>query len=908
MKTATAHARPVRLTSLLVALLMVASLAVVQAAPAMANAPGWARLVAGVNVLPGTAQYAVQVETQATAVDTIVVAVPSGIGISATDAVSVRGTGSEGADLGFTGTVQTVGAFQRVIFTGGEVPANANAVVRFSADIDPPASASERSGSFKVSLSGDGGNSFATADTGQRDPRRGGTLTTTIKFLEVLQVDITGPTGVVDDEDPEAPGVQLGGTEGQAISVRTTIKNHATIPVTVTADLAASSPNGFSADEQISDPVSDLTVLGGATATADFDVTLGSAVNEDGDAVDRPVTFSGSVVENLTGATGLGASSEELAVQVLGTIAFDGANFGPTIVSPGVETFSVPAVHSGTPSFQVALGSGTVAFSNTTATNQQAYSFAPGADPASQLLEFTGQVQGDDGDHPVSITYFATDDNGHSYIETLALTEPGLFGPVPVEVTIDAIAPEITAVINLPDDADGREQAAAKDGDTITVTGVIDDTGADITQVRLVANGQIIATTDSVSRSLDGGSYSTSFSGEEVSFPGGLGQFLAVAVAIDDAENVGVGFSGAVDFDNLVPRLDSARVESTIDLDQGVLGQLRAEASVISVRFEENALVRGGCNPNQYTVDGQNVVREVRYSDNTPCFSGQAGPDNDRLLILSVPIDREANPLVRYSPIPGDRIADFAGNLAPEDTVTAVSNIVPAAPDLLDVYRNTGNRTPEECQADEDACEDAYQEGSGDSAVHWTRSFDRNDDTIVCVAGARTGYSVEVTDGNGNAIVGSRQATTDTTPCIRVQIGSTDTTYVRGIRFVNQAGAGEELLVNIALDTVLPAVTDVARDGDEVTVSFNDVLVEGNNSSLNWLLYERLADGSEVAGPPNSVTTPGDAFSTDRSKRVLTGDIGENGDFIGVGYVFFSGTRYGDRGGNKLADLPGPVN
>ncbi len=899
MKTTTAHPRPVRLISLLVTMLMVASLAVVQASPAAASASGWARLVAGVNVLPGTAQYAVQVETQATAVNTVVVAVPAGIGITATDAIGVTVAGGDGTDLGFTGTVQTVGSFQRVIFTAPEgvsIPANSNAVLRFNADVTPPTAATERSGTFKVSLSSNGGNSFETATTGARDPRTSGTLTTTIKFLEVVKVDVVGPTGVVD----------MTGTEGQRINVRTTLKNYAQIPVRVSAGLGASSPRGFTANERISDPV-DVELLGGGQGTANFTVDLGTAVNNDGDAADRTVTFSGSITEAVTGATGFGASTDKFTVQILGRISFDGATFDPRIVSPGAATFVVDAEHSGTPSFDVALGAADVSFADTKATNQQAYSFAKDAD--AQTLSFTGQVKGADADYPVTATYMATDENGYSYMQTIGLTESGFFGPSPVEVTIDALAPDITTVVNLPSDADGRAQEAAKDGDSITVNGTIDDDNAVINEVRLVANGQVVAVkrTEQISRRPLDDTYSVTFSGEEVKFPGGIGQFVAATVAVDRAGNLGVAFSGATDFDNVVPRLTFARVESTIDVNQSLLGQVGREAGVISVRFQENALIRGGCNPNQYSIDGQNVVREVRMSDNSPCLSGAASDDNWRLLILSVPVERESTPLVRYSPIPGDRVGDFAGNLAPEDTVTAVSGIVPVAPDLLDVYRNTANKTPEECQADAKACEDAYQQGSGSSAVYWTR-FAGGDDTVVCVAGARPGYSVEVTDKDGNTIVGTSQPITDTTPCVRVPIGSNDTTYVRGIRFRNSAGAGEVLYLNIALDTVLPKLTNVVRDGNRITVSFNDVLVEGNNSSLNWLVYERLADGSRVAGPPNSVSNGGDAFTTDRTKRVLTGSFEENGEYIGVGYVFFSGTRYGDRGGNKLANAPGPVN
>ena len=887
-----------RVSSFSLVIALVASLLAIAAPTAQASAPGWARLTSGVTVTPGDAKpYGIRVESRETTINLVAINVPNYIGL---DVATLA------APEGWTGKIQDIGGMERLIFSGGSIPEGGTADFGFGVNVAPPADATERSAAFDVQLSSDSGRSFETAMVGSSNPFAGGTLTTTIKFLEVIDVQLVSPTvaGAADGT----------GTEGQTVWVQTTTQNFASIPVVVDPGLTFSGGADYPPkDKLITDPDT-LDIAGNGTSTAVFEVELGAAEkienrnrpNQQTVRADRPVNFVGTAAEKLSGSTALpGRLAYE--VQRRAEIILDGDTFQPTVVAPGPREFAADAGRTGTP--DVTINGGSISFADTVAQLQTGTSMAAGSNP--QTLTFAGQVAGSDGDHQVSALFDLTDSNGFDYLwANNPVQATDIFGQkVPLEVTIDAIAPTITADISLPNDGDGRPQEAAKDGDSITVSGTIDDTSATIDRVRLVANGVTIAETDTVNRSLDKTSYSVTFDG--VNFGLNLGTFSAIANATDPAGNVGLGVSGTFDFDNVVPFLESARTLGTLDASQGLDGLNGTSAGEILVHFFDNATVKGGCNPNEYTVDGQSIVREVQYSDGTPCFPGEAGPDNDRILVLSVPIDRDSNPSITYTPINGDRLKDGAGNFAPQDTVTAVSGILPPMPDLVDVYRNTsGTTTPEECL--DGACEDAYN----DEGMYWTRFA--GDDTVVCVSGARPGYQIQVVDGSDNPLTVA-QPTSGSPDCIHVPIDTAETAYDRGIRFVNSAGAGESLQLTIALDQTLPGFAEVVRNADDqVEVTFNEKLVEGDNYAVDWLVYEQLATGGQIFYSPDSVRTPevvqpgtNGATVPDYTRRTLTVDWRNWGDWAGVGYEFtsgdYGGTQYGDRAGNKLPNTGGAV-
>lgn len=882
-----------RLTALLAALAMMATFVVASATPALASAEGFARLTAGAEVLPGDFTYKVEIE----AVDEtnlVVVSMPAGIGVT----VDSGATLTDDSDLGFTGRVQSVGSLQRVIFSDGVLPAGEEMNLLIPTTVATPMSVSETSGRFDVQLSSDSGRSFSTAQEGQSDG--GGTLQTIIRFLEI--------TSVIDEAGDTPLGAQDGsGTEGQAIDVEATVKNYLATPVSVDVALGAVSGDSenYGTDETIS-PEQRISVGGNGTASAVFDVTLGAAVNNSGSASDRPVKFTAQATEVIAKQTAVRNDALNYEVQIQSRLAVTGSSFDPRAVAPGPATFTFDAAHSGTPAFDITGAS--INFADTTAmlAADSPASFAP---EEGKTLSFTGQVAGADGDFPVQLVYSALDENGYSYtVPHGTLQEPSgglLGGTQDVLVTIDALAPILDAVIELPDDSEGMQQTEAKNGDTITVEGTIDDDTATLDPVQLYANGVKIAEAPAQRGTFDSSTFTATF--EDVQFPLANGSFTALASATDPAGNLGQASSEAEEYDNILPVLISARTESTSDSATSALEALLGDAARISVRFSENNLIIGGCNPNEWTVDGQQTVKEVRFTDGSRCTPGAAGPDNERILVLSTAYDREATPSITYSPgAAAGSVKDGAGNFALENTVTAVTGILPPVPDLVTIYRDTaGAMSPDQCLAEDGPCEEAFF----DEDAYWTR-FDGND-TVACVAGARAGYRIEVTDGDGNAFTLTRKSTTGSPSCIRVPVNGDDGIKARGVRFINSAGAGPEVLFNMALDTVKPTIDGVTRNGDQVTVDFDDKLVEGEDFAIDWLVYEQLDNGDPVFYSPDSVTAPGEGENIDYTARVLTVDFREYGDFAGIGYEFqsgdFNGERYADRAGNLFDDNVGPV-
>ncbi len=897
MKTRS-HAIPSRLTALLGVLAMMATFVVVGATPAFASTEGFARLQAGAQVLPGDFTYTVEVEAAggvgATDANLIVVTMPAGIGVSVTPGADLSAPG------GFTGRVQEIGPLQRIIYSGGLLESGSEIDIDIPTSIAAPTQPSETAGNFDVQMSSDAGRTFATAQAGQSDG--GGTLRTVIRFLEIELVDTVAPTPL---------GAQDGsGTEGQDIDVQAVVRNY--LPTGVSVDLSLNAASGDSDNFPVNETVEGtqrILVPGNGTAGATFDVELGAARNNDGNAADRPVNFNASAVEVTFGGTSLSTDNLPYEVQIQSRLAVTGSTFAPRAVAPGPRTFTVDAAHSGTPAFTIDGAS--INFADTTALldGESPDTFAAGD---TKTISFTGQVEGDDGDFPVEFLYSATDENGYSYMINFGrFTEPTgnpLSPRRDVLVTIDALAPILELEIDLPNDSEGRQQDEAKNGDTITVTGTVDDTSATLGDVALVANGVRIAEATPTRSTLDPGSFSATF--DDVAFPLAAGSFTALGTAEDDAGNVGEAVADTELYDNIVPLLISARTESTSDSPTAALDALISDAARISVRFSENNLIIGGCNPNQWSIDGQQTVKEVRFTNGQRCTPGVIGPDNERILVLTNAYDREATPSVTYTPgSTGGNVKDGAGNFALENTVTAVTGIVPALPDLVDVYRDTGDAlSPDQCLEEDGPCEDAYFD-EGDTDAYWTR-FD-GDDTVVCVAGARSGYQVEVTDGNGNALLGTRKSTTGSPGCIRVPLGGSDAIYERGVRFINSAGVGPAVKFLIALDTVVPTIDTVTRAGDEVTVAFDDKLVAGEDFALDWLVYERLSSGDNVFYSPDSVNAPGQGEDIDLTKRVLTVDFREYGEFAGIGYDYqsgdFGGARYADRAGNLFGDNVGPV-
>lgn len=742
------------------------------------------------------------------------------------------------APPGWTVHVIDRGDLQRLRFqtTSAPIAAGDSVTFAFPTDVAAPA-AGDESGTFRVAVSSDGGRTT--------EPARGD-LRTRITVLEVTEMGAVAPAGVVDQS----------ATGGQEIDYAVEVRNHARQTLRVTPTLASDH------DGDAVGSVSSAAVPAGRTRTFTFPIALGAVSGE------RVRTFSG-------GATASAARSETatraLRVQQAPELSLDPSTFTPRFVradAPIRYEFSVRADKANPPALTVRTCR--LSFADTTAPLEDPLRFGP--DGASRTLSFAPtRVLGDHGIHTVRVSCDGVDANDY---------------PVPIElverdlVTIDHEAPDVSVELDIP-----AGQTAVKSGDTVRVSGTVEE-GAELDFVRLRTDtGQTFRCPSAGSREFDC----------EVSprFTEGTTEVLAEVQATDQAGNVGAAASDPAEVDLIDPQLTLARTLSTRQ---------------VLVRFDEQNVIRGGCDPAQWTV-GDHIVLRVLFSNGDECTtpprpsdqSGPSGaPSNFRVLVLGDELDdRDETPVVEYARsvigVLGDDVRDGAANRAATAQLVAQPGILPPSPDLVAVTRtdsvgSAGEREP------------ATKHGNGSKPgtdAYWTNQV--GDDLVVEFAGARKGYRAEVVDGSGEAI-GEPVTVTDTSGggSIAVPIGRAERRYMRGLRLINDAGAGDPTYFDVVLDRRPPAIADAVADDDRVIVSFTEALTFGSDFANDWYAWERVPGGREYYQAKRVDTT------ADNTERVLTVPFENRGPFGGADYVFTStgpgAARYEDRAGNPLAD------
>jgi hypothetical protein len=824
------------------------------AVAAFASAPGSARLTQGGNVLPGTAAYAIEVNSTAFAINTVRIDLPFGeAGVrNSADAIT--------PPAGWTATKRstTTGA-ESIFFRGGSIPAGGKASFAFPATVDRPLDR-DVAGTFIVALSGDNGATSQNATL----PVSGGSLRTTVKVLSVEAIAPTAPAGVTDGT----------GTNGQDITYATSIRNHAQLPLVVTPSLTIRQGSSSTNDSVGTATPASTSIPAGGTSNFSFPVKLGTGTSN------RDLTFTGGG-SATDGAAQAISKSGGFVSQTAPTVDLSG--LAPKLVRPNSNvTFSLDAAKKGTPALNIASGS--LSFAETTAA-MQATNFGEGAQ--SGKLSFSGTVKGADKDYPVSVTLAGTDANGASFSQTKTLTDT---------ITIDGLAPVVTLDASLPLDGDGRQQESAKTGDTISVSGTIDDNSAKLDFVELRPNvGPAITVPVTLARGRFTGSVKAPF---ELA----ANSFTATGQATDVAGNSGAGASSVYTIDNVAPRLvgPAVTVEQT---DLPSLGNSSDVPAIIQVQFTDNGDLKGGCDAKQYSVAG-NAVSKVTYSDGSTCVPGAAGPssepDNFRLLFLTKPIRRDETPSVTYTPLAGDRAKDGAGNFAANKVIDTVSGIAPIIPELVDVFRNTATATADsKCDPAAGRCEKAYYDSS--DKTYYTRFG--GTDTIARFSGARAGYTVEVLDANDTVLLAAPVSTF--TSDIRIPLGATDGSYVRKLRLVNSAGIkGGTLAFNIGLDQVAPVISSVgtattsAAAGTTATANFSEKIVAGTDFSFDWNVVELLANGNRRYYSPDKVSGSGASRTATFTPQDVTRFETLKYDFQEDG----GGKRYADRAGNLMLD------
>lgn len=822
-------------------------------AVAFASAPGTARLTLGGSVLPGTAAYAIEVSSSLMTINAVRIDLPAGEAGVRNNAAAIT------PPTGWTATKRstTTGA-ESIFFRGGSIPAGGKATFSFPASVDRPLDR-DVAGDFIVALSGDNGATSQKATL----PATGGSLKTTVKVLSVETIAPTAPAGVTDGT----------ATNGQNITYTTSIKNHAQLPLVTTPTLTVRQGNSSTNDSVGTPTPASTSIASGGTSSFSFPVKLATGTST------RNLTFTGGG-SATDGAAQAISKSSALASQLAPSLDLSG--LAPQLVRPGSNvTFTLTGAKEGVPA--LTLSGGSLSFADSTATMQSA-TFGEGDQEGP--LSFSGTVRGADAEHDVQYSLTGTDANGAAFSQTGTLDDT---------ITIDGLAPVVTLDVSLPLDGDGRPQEQAKTGDTITVSGTVDDNSAKLDFVELRPNvGPAISVPVTLARGRFTGQVKAPFEAAATSF-------TATGQATDAAGNTGAGGSSVNVIDNQAPLLvgPAVTVEQT---DIPSLGNSSDVPAIIQVQFTDNGDLKGGCDVKQYAV-AANAVNKVTYSDGSTCVPGAAGPagqpDNFRLLFLTKPIKRDETPSVTYTPVAGDRAKDGAGNFAANKVIDTVSGIAPIIPELVDVFRNTTTATADsKCDPAAGRCEDAYYD-SGDKA-YYTRFG--GTDTIARFSGARAGYTVEVLDQN-DAIIAAAPVSSFTSD-VRIPLGVTDGSYVRKLRLVNSAGIkGGSLAFTVALDQVAPVISSVGTatsgpTGTTATANFSEKIVKGTDFSFDWNVVELLANGSRRYYSPDKVSGSGASRTAtftpqDLSKfETLKYDFQEDG----------GGSRYEDRAGNLMAD------
>jgi hypothetical protein len=835
------------------AVLTATALATVALPVAVASAAptAGAALAAGSTVLPGAFTYKITVTNNRTGVlgtggetiNFVDILLPSTIGI--------KTAGTAPAPSGWTSRTTNLSGLQTYTFRGGSIAPGSALTFEFPASVAAPTA--DREGNFEVAVSSDDGATTSGAT---------GALKTTIRTLEVLEGSLgaTSPTGVTDQS----------GTAGQLIDYTARVKNHARGSQTVTHALSS---NGSETITQA--PAQALAA--GAVGTFVSKVTLGGSA-------DRNATFTSAA--SATGSNAL-SQSRAFEVQAPAAIAVAASSFEPKF-STGTtsEVFSLTATKTNKPALTLTSGSLTLPVGVTAGLRGLPMTAPLGA---STVLSFgPAQLKAADGKYSVDYALAGVDDNGFQY------TADRLKGTLANVLTIDSLKPIIRDLtVSLPLDADGRTQtAASNDGDVIRVDGKIEDASgisnctAALQYVRLNPDGQgadipVPATATS------NGTGGCTFTGQvttkksPATFAADATEFVAEAGAKDPTGNTGDGASKATLVDLIAPVFDFAETRGT-----------NAKADRITVGFTDAGLVFGACSRTQWKIDNELLVKEVQYSNGQPCVPGQAGPDNERVLLLIEPRDQDLQTNVTFTPgtrPAADPATDRAGQDALLATVKTAIGVAPAAPVLVKATRTN------------------LETGKRETATLDEGSFFTNrtgNDLQVEFTGGRANYFVQVFDKDGNPVGAVQDGSAGV---VTVPIGTTDGTYVRSIALINAAGKiSDKTGMSIVLDRIAPKLGEVTKAGtNSVTVKFTEKLAGGSNFAEDWFVFENNP-GQDPADPDDdrayyqvsSVSGSGDSRTVSTNRALA--NIGP----VGADYVKRSpsGIRYVDRAGNGLAN------
>lgn len=855
------------------------ALVVLPAVPASASAASAARLTAGQSVFPGAGTFSVAVTnneapgflgTGGTAINTVRINFPvseAGIGLN--------GVGS--APSGWQATATDLGSTEFLTYRGGSIAPGATTIFNFPASVLRPAG-SDRTGDFRVQVSSNGGESFS----GAKAPE-GQTLFSTVKVLEILPGTVKPTAPIAGDK-----GVgDRSGTAGQTVTYGLDVKNHATGAITVTPALT-------STDASDQPGTASATSIPGndAVRTLSVPVTLGTA----------PVNGQAARVFQ-TRATGTGTGSSvatpvDDTFTVQAPVTFSATELTPVRTKSGegsAREFSLKLTKAGVQG--ATIDTSTFSFGgNSKSVGPLGY----GSGSTTQVVKYDFlKVLGDAGEKPASVTNVGKDDN------LAALSGTAISAGA---ITIDNIAPMLEISALLPRDAQGDQQVASSNNDVITVSGTVKglDLDAPSLAVKLVTDkGRELPV--SVSRSTTAEGLSFSGTVNVGTWPKDEGRFTPTATIADIATNTGsvTGLSTAIDTE--LPDLQNVGTVLT--------------PTTIQVKFADPSGVRGGCDPNSWSIAGRpGAIASVKGNGGTAC-DPSALSDGVRILVLN---DRNALrttdlPSVTYSDsrLLGTLAAkDGAGNDALSETIETVSNLTPLAPTLVNVERRDGGTST-------GAFEPAFRDAG--TGIYYTNAADSGVDSQgrpvglnrVTVSGVRNGYVLQVRATPNGPVLADTSTFNNTSPLAPsdyegstgLPVGTADGSVKRYLTFfvpaTGRVSPATEVLLE--LDRKLPTIAQASRTSDtNVRTVFAEPIVAGSDNADDWFVTETVATESGTAGRTVNVD---DVTSIDERTRDLTIDLLNPSNYQRVDYFFQSprGRIYEDRAGNLLENTLKPV-
>jgi hypothetical protein len=756
------------------------------------------------------------------------------------------------------------------------------------AEVLRPAS-SDRSGQFTVAASSDSGRT--TKGLVGASPAA---LTTDVRILQVVGTPAaTAPPGVTNQS----------GTGGQAITYGYSVKNYALNAVSVAGALTSNGGDTIGASAPVTASGNPAKDYGSEpTVAVSHAVTLAAAT------ADRTSTFSAKATSS--GAESA-AKTAPFTVQVPALLQL--SDLQPkrvrTTAGSSEVVFSALASKTGSPMLTVSGGQLDLAGVKI-ALDGTPLSFGSGANsrrvdfkPTQLSTTALGSLVGERLVNATA-TVVSKDANDFDAIKGAnVLTD---------SITVDNLAPDLTLQVALPVDADGRQQTAARNGNRISVSGTI--VGMDAAPTATPGPRQLkVVISDGTNEfpvpvtitQGSGGAFTYSGSISPAYAPGATAATAKASVS-DTAGNIGTSPLAGYIIDNVLPELT----------DPGFTTTTRS----ILVSFkDENVNLFGGCDPRHYRVDGvPGLVERVEFPDSSTatggtgvaCAKNEAAPgfSGKRVLVLRNAMDDTATPTVTYEAVArslsGDPVKDGAANDALRRTIDTIRQIAPLAPELVSVTRNKGTETA------------TRVDSANGPSTYFTR-FSKsegttNDDLNVSFLGSKNGYRIEVVEVDaagkvlrvlkGADVVGAATPLSDGRQSITVPLNATDGTYLRALRFTASNGKllGDLAPFNVVLDTVRPALATRSASGNNVTVTFQEVIQSGGEFASDWFGLARTSTGASRSYQAETVTVQSP------TSRLLSVPFPSGTTFDGVQYRFTSGPDGGrpylDRAGNALAD------